>query len=77
LMLTGMGAVLGVLLGHSFLAALVATSDQAAVATLKPWVFLNQELLILVYALLTGLIASLIPAWSAYQTSIAKQLTKA
>ncbi len=77
LMLTGMGAVLGVLLGHSFLAALVATSDQAALATLKPWVFLNQELLILVYALLTGLIASLIPAWSAYQTSIAKQLTKA
>ena len=76
-MLTGLGAILGILLGHSFLAALVATSDQAAVATLKPWVFVNQELLILVYALLTGLIASLIPAWSAYQTSIAKQLTKA
>lgn len=76
LMLTGFGAVLGIVFGHSFLAILVSFTDQAAVATLDPWIFLNQELWIIVYALLTGVFASLIPAWSAYQTSIAKQLTK-
>ncbi len=76
-MLTGLGALLGILLGHSFLAILVSSTDQAAVAALDPWIFLNQELWIIVYALVTGVFASLIPAWSAYQTSIAKQLTKA
>lgn len=77
LMLTGIGAVLGIFLGHSFLAALVLQADQSAVSILQPWIFLQQELWIVGYALVTGIIASLIPAWSAYQTSIAKQLTKA
>lgn len=77
LMLTGIGAVLGIFLGHSFLAVLVVQADQSAVSNLQPWIFLQQELWIVGYALVTGIIASLIPAWSAYQTSIAKQLTKA
>lgn len=77
LMLTGIGAVLGIFLGHSFLAVLVLQADQSAVSILQPWIFLQQELWIVGYALVTGIIASLIPAWSAYQTSIAKQLTKA
>ena len=77
LMLTGIGAVLGIFLGHSFLAVLVVQADQSAVSILQPWIFLQQELWIVGYALVTGIIASLIPAWSAYQTSIAKQLTKA
>ncbi|MDX5338786.1 MAG: ABC transporter permease [Cyclobacteriaceae bacterium] len=77
ILLTTLGAVLGILLGHSFLAVLVNLGDQMIVASIQPWIFLQQELWILVYALGVGVFASLIPAWSAYQTSIAKQLTKA
>lgn len=77
LVLTFFGAILGIGLGHSFLWLLVSVSEQAIVSTIQPWIFLEQELWIVAYALGVGLIASLIPAWSAYQTSIAKQLTKA
>lgn len=77
ILLTFLGAVFGIGLGHSFLAIVVSQSEQNVVSTLNPWMFLQQELWIVAYALSVGLIASLIPAWSAYQTSIAKQLTKA
>jgi len=77
LMLTFLGAVLGIALGHTFLWLLVTQSEQSVVTAIQPWIFLEQELWILVYALCVGVVASLIPAWSAYQTSIAKQLTKA
>ena len=77
LMLTFLGAVMGIGLGHSFLGLLVSQSDQNIVAAIQPWIFLKQELWIIAYALGVGVVASLIPAWSAYQTSIAKQLTKA
>lgn len=77
LMLTFLGALVGILLGHTFLSVIVSQNEQGVVGTLNPWVFLKAELWIVVYALVVGIIASLIPAWSAYQTSIAKQLTKA
>lgn len=77
LMLTFLGALVGILLGHTFLSVIVSQNEQGVVGTLNPWVFLKAELWIVIYALVVGIIASLIPAWSAYQTSIAKQLTKA
>ncbi len=77
ILLTFLGAIVGIALGHSFLALVVSQSEQSVVSALNPWIFLSQELWIVGYALAVGLIASLIPAWSAYQTSIAKQLTKA
>lgn len=77
ILLTFFGALIGIILGHSFLALVVSQSEQTVVSALNPWIFLSQELWVLGYALAVGLIASLIPAWSAYQTSIAKQLTKA
>jgi putative ABC transport system permease protein len=77
LMLTFLGAVLGIALGHAFLWLLVSQSDQNVVSALQPWIFLKQELWIIAYALGVGAVASILPAWSAYQTSIAKQLTKA
>jgi putative ABC transport system permease protein len=76
LMLTFLGAVLGIGLGHTFLWLLVGQSEQDVIAALQPWIFLRQELWIVIYALSVGVVASIIPAWSAYQTSIAKQLTK-
>ena len=74
--LTSMGALLGIGFGHGFLALVVALTTQEAVSLVDPWVFLTEEGLIFGYALTVGIVASLIPAWSAYQTSIAKQLTK-
>ncbi len=77
IMLTFLGAVVGIALGHTFLWFLVNQGDQNVVAALQPWIFLKEELWIIGYALVVGVVASIIPAWSAYQTSIAKQLTKA
>jgi putative ABC transport system permease protein len=77
IMLTCIGALVGIGLGHLFLWLLVSQSEQNVVTAIQPWIFLTQELWIFVYALGVGVVASIIPAWSAYQTSIAKQLTKA
>ena len=74
--LTTMGALLGIGFGHGFLALVVALTTQEVVSLVDPWVSLPEEGLIFGYALAVGIVASLIPAWSAYQTSIAKQLTK-
>ena len=74
--LTILGAIFGIAFGHGFLALIVEFTSQEVVSLVDPWVFLAEEGLIFGYALAVGIIASLIPAWSAYQTSIAKQLTK-
>ncbi len=77
IILTFLGAVLGILLGHTFLSVLIAENSDGVMASLESWIFLKEELWIVAYALGVGVIASVIPAISAYQTSIAKQLTKA
>lgn len=74
--LTILGAIFGIAFGHGFLALIVEFTSQEVVSLVNPWIFLLEEGLIFGYALAVGIIASLIPAWSAYQTSIAKQLTK-
>ncbi len=74
--LTILGAIFGIAFGHGFLALIVEFTSQQIVSLVDPWIFLPEEGLIFGYALAVGIIASLIPAWSAYQTSIAKQLTK-
>jgi putative ABC transport system permease protein len=74
--LTTLGAVLGIALGHGFLAIIVELTAQEVISLVDPWLFLPEEGFIFAYALVVGMLASLIPAWSAYQTSIAKQLTK-
>jgi putative ABC transport system permease protein len=77
IMLTFLGAILGILLGHTFLSVIISQNEQGVVGSLQSWIFLKQELWIVVYALVVGVLASIIPAFAAYQTSIAKQLTKA
>lgn len=75
--LTFLGAVIGILIGHSFLALIVSQNQTGVMVSLQPWVFLKAELWVVAYALVVGVLASVIPAITAYQTSIAKQLTKA
>lgn len=74
--LTILGAIFGIAFGHGFLALIVEFASQEVVSLVDPWIFLAEEGLIFGYSFAVGIIASLIPAWSAYQTSIAKQLTK-
>ncbi|MBN3582720.1 FtsX-like permease family protein [Algoriphagus aestuarii] len=77
ILLTFFGAILGILIGHGFLDLIVRQNQSGVMTSIQPWIFLKAELWILVYALTVGVLASLIPAFTAYQTSIAKQLTKA
>ena len=74
--LTLLGAILGIVIGHGFLAVLVMQNEQGAISGLSAAVFLQEELWIIAFAVIVGFVASLIPAWTAYQTDIAKQLTK-
>lgn len=74
--LTFLGAVLGIAIGHLFLTILVMQNEQGVLGGLTAAVFLKEEFLILAFAIGVGFIVSLIPAWTAYQTDIAKQLTK-
>jgi putative ABC transport system permease protein len=75
--LTLLGAIVGIAIGHLFLSILVMQNEQGALSGLTAAVFLREEIWIILYAIIVGVIASLIPAWNAYQTDIAKQLTKA
>lgn len=75
--LTLIGAILGILLGHGFLTLIISQNESGVLVSLEPWIFLKAELWIVAYALIVGFLASVIPAFTAYQTSIAKQLTKA
>lgn len=74
--LTFLGALVGMAIGHLFMAVLVMQNEQGALGGLTAAVFLEEELWIMAYAIVVGIVASLIPAWTAYQTDIAKQLTK-
>lgn len=75
-LLTFLGALLGLFIGHLFLLILVINYNQGAIAGLRADVFLVEELYLVFFAILIGVVASLLPAWNAYRTDIAKQLTK-
>jgi putative ABC transport system permease protein len=55
---------------------LVSMDEQSPIAGLSAWTFIPEELYIWAYAIGVGVLASLIPAWRAYKTDIASQLTK-
>ncbi|AWW29818.1 ABC transporter permease [Echinicola strongylocentroti] len=76
IILTFLGAVAGIMIGHLFLSFLVIGQEQGALSNISAWVFLQEEAWIVVYAVAVGIVASLIPAMGAYKTDIAKQLTK-
>ncbi len=75
IIITLLGGVLGFVLGHGVIELLgrVFLGSQAGVTGL---VLLSAELYILVVSLLLGILASLIPAISAYKTDISKVLAK-
>jgi putative ABC transport system permease protein len=76
IILTFIGALAGLLLGHLFLYLLVVINEQGMISGLSANIFVKKEWWILAYALMVGVLASIIPAWNAYRTDIAGQLTK-
>ena len=74
--LTFSGTILGMIIGHSSVLILSETVAQAQQFQVDAFRFLPAEIQLFGLALVTGLIASLIPAVQAYQTDIAKTLTK-
>lgn len=76
IILTLLGAVVGIAMGHLFLYFLVTHNEQGSLSGLSSTVFLQKELWIVAYAVMIGMVAALLPAWQAYHTNISKQLTK-
>jgi len=76
IILTFLGAILGMAIGHLFLYLLVVNNEQGSLAGFTANFFLMEELWIVVYAVVVGIVAALIPAWQAYNTNISEQLTK-
>lgn len=76
IILTSIGALVGILMGHLFLSILVSLNEQGPIAGISAWIWLPEEFYIILYAVGVGILASIIPAWRAYKTDIAGQLTK-
>lgn len=73
--LTTIGSIFGIALGHLAL-QLISAYQGASQAQLSGGVFLIQELYLLIVGFGIGLLASLIPAIQAYQADISKILSK-
>jgi len=75
-LLAGLGAVLGLALGHILTEVLgrALTAAQQISVTGLTWV--PGELWLIAIALVVGIIASLLPAWRAYRTDIAHTLAR-
>jgi putative ABC transport system permease protein len=73
-LLTMVGCVIGLLLGHATLMTLSGLVDQAQKAGITGIVFYSEEWIILGGSLLLGLLCALIPAVQAYRTDISPVL---
>jgi putative ABC transport system permease protein len=75
-LLAGLGAVLGIALGHGATEALgqALTAAQQVAVTGRTW--LPEELWLLAVAVAVGVMAALLPAWRAYRTDIAHTLAR-
>jgi putative ABC transport system permease protein len=76
IVLTLLGTVLGLLLGHTLASALGAwlEAQQHYPVTGLEWRF--EELWLVVVALAVGVIAALVPAWRAYRTDVSRTLAR-
>lgn len=75
IMLTFTGAVLGIVLGHAAL-GIISHFQESSQAKLNGLLFLKEEIYLLIFGLLVGVFASIIPSWQAYQVNISKILSK-
>ena len=72
--LTLLGSVIGLLMGHGVLVLLSGFVEETQKAGIDGFVFYPEEWTILVGSLLLGLLCAVIPAIQAYRTDISKVL---
>ena len=75
-LLAGIGALLGIALGHAFTEVLGMALAAARQVTVTGWAWVPEELWVLALALGVGVVAALLPAWRAYRTDIAGTLAR-
>jgi putative ABC transport system permease protein len=75
-LLAGIGAALGIALGHVLTEMLGFAFKAAKQVSVTGWVWMNAELWLVVLALGVGVVAALLPAWRAYRTDIAGTLAR-
>lgn len=73
-MLTLLGSLAGLLIGHSILLILSLTIAEMQKTGISAWIFYSQEWIILAGSLFLGVVCSLIPAVQTYRTDISKTL---
>jgi putative ABC transport system permease protein len=76
LLLSSLGALLGVLVGHAFAAGLGVWLEAAQQPSVSGLAFKAEELWVLAVALAVGALAALIPAWRAYRTDVSRTLAQ-
>ncbi len=74
ILLTTVGSLIGLGLGHGILALIANLIEEAQKAGVTALVFYTEEWILLAGSLLLGLLCAIIPAWQAYKTDISKVL---
>jgi putative ABC transport system permease protein len=72
--LTLMGSLIGILMGHGVLVGMTAFVEETRKAGISGIVFYYEEWIILAGSLFLGVLCALIPAWQAYRTDISRVL---
>jgi len=75
LILTLIGTIIGVALGHGIL-QLIGNYQESSQAKMNGLLFIKEEFYLLAAGLLIGVIAAIIPAVQAYKSNISKILAK-
>lgn len=76
LLLAGIGAILGIALGHALTEVVGMALTAAKQVAVTGWAWVNAELWLIALALGVGVVAALLPAWRAYRTDIAGTLAR-
>lgn len=76
LLLSLIGALSGLVLGHAFAAGLGRWLEAAQQPAVTGLVFKVEEVWVLAAALAVGILAALIPAWRAYRTDVSRTLAQ-
>jgi putative ABC transport system permease protein len=74
--LAGLGAVIGIALGHVLTEVLGQSLRAAQQIAVTGWMWVPGELWMVAVALVVGVVAALLPAWRAYRTDIALTLAR-
>lgn len=74
--LAGVGALLGLALGHALTEGLGYALKAAQQIAVTGWTWVPEELWLIAISLAVGVVAALLPAWRAYRTDIAHTLAR-